>query len=153
MRPVKTRAGFALVIFAALALSACDSNAGPTEVKLGRDVCEMCGMIISDPRFIAEVRLADGQAHKFDDAGDAVNWLSQACVDPIQAKEFWAIDERDGKTWLDARSAVWLPAKTPMDYGFAAAPAGTPGAISFAEMRAKVLRPQYACKNDAKAKP
>ena len=48
-------------IAAGLLLGACDSGSGPVDVKLGRDVCEMCGMIISDPRFLAEVRLADGK--------------------------------------------------------------------------------------------
>lgn len=142
----------AALLVVALGSSGCDRDSGPAEVKLGRDVCEMCGMIISDPRFIAEVRLADGKLHKFDDAGDAVNWLSQACVAPAEAKEFWTMDSGNGKAWLDARKAFWRPAETPMSYNFGAVQPGTPGAIPFEAMRPKVLRPQYACKSGVQPK-
>ena len=113
-------------IAAGLLLGACDSGSGPVDVKLGRDVCEMCGMIISDPRFLAEVRLADGKIHKFDDVGDAVNWLSSGCHGLGDIKEFWVIDSVKGKTWLDARKAFYRRAETPMNYGFAAVAAHIP---------------------------
>ena len=129
-----------------LMVGGCEADAGPGEVKLGRDACENCGMIISDPRFVAEVRLADGKLHKFDDPGGAVNWLSRACVAPADAKEFWVIDSADGKSWLDARKAYYRAEATPMDYGFAAVAAAAPDAIPFAAMREKVLKPQNACK-------
>ena len=86
-----------VVIAAAFLLGACDFGSGPVDVKLGRDVCEMCGMIISDPRFIAEVRLGDGKIHKFDDVGDAVNWLSSGCHALAEVKEFWVTDSLKGK--------------------------------------------------------
>ncbi len=72
MTTVNAAARLAAVLVA-LSLGACEADAGPGEIKLGRDVCENCGMIISDPRFLAEIRLADGKLHKFDDVGDAVN--------------------------------------------------------------------------------
>jgi nitrous oxide reductase accessory protein NosL len=137
-------------VVAALSLGACDSNAGPADVKLGRDVCEMCGMIISDPRFLAEVRLSDGKLHKFDDVGDAVNWLSSHCAAPAGAKEFWVIDSANGKKWLDARAAFYRTAETPMNYGFGAVATQSADAVPFEAMRAKVARPQYACKSAPK---
>lgn len=88
-----------VAVAAALVLGGCDTSSGPVDVKLGRDVCEMCGMIISDPRFLAEVRLGDGKIHKFDDVGDAVNWLSAGCHALADVKEFWVIDSAHGKTW------------------------------------------------------
>jgi nitrous oxide reductase accessory protein NosL len=141
----------ASAIVAALLLGGCDSNSGPEDVKLGRDVCEMCGMIISDPRFVAEVRLADGKIHKFDDVGDAVNWLSQGCKAPADVKEFWVMDSANGKTWLDARTAFYRRAQTPMSYGFGAVSARTADGVSFETMRSRVSRAQYACKSAPKA--
>lgn len=134
-----------VAIVGALSLSGCDSSAGPADVKLGRDVCEMCGMIISDPRFVAEVRLTDGKLHKFDDAGDAVNWLSQHCAKPEDIKEFWVTDSAVGKSWLDARKAFYRRSATPMNYGFGAISATEPGAVTFEEMQKATLRPKYAC--------
>jgi copper chaperone NosL len=132
-------------------LGACDSDAGPVDVKLGRDVCEMCGMIISDPRFVAEIRLGDDKIHKFDDVGDAVNWLSAGCKSLADVKEFWVMDSVNGKAWLDARKAFYQSAGTPMSYGFGAISTQAPGAIAFEDMRARVSRPQYACKSVPKA--
>ena len=146
----RVSAAFEAAAFAAaLLLGACDSDAGPAEVKLGRDVCEMCGMIISDPRFITELRLADGKLHKFDDVGDAVNWLSSNCKTLAEVKEFWVMDSANGKAWLDARAAYYRSAETPMNYGYGAIAAAAPGAISFDDMRARVAKSQYACKKAA----
>lgn len=147
----------AFAFLAALALPACGEDKGPVAIKLGRDVCEMCGMIISDPRFLTEVRLADNKIHKFDDVGDAVNWLSAACKTPDDATEFWVIDSKNGKRWLDARKAFYRSAETPMNYGFGAVEEATPDSISFEAMRAKTSRAKYACKSasptDAPANP
>ena len=135
------------LILGMLPLAGCDSDTGPADVKFGRDVCEMCGMIISDPRFVTEVRLGDRSLHKFDDVGDAVNWLSAGCKVADDIKEFWVMDSANGKTWLDARQAFYRHAETPMNYGFGAVATQTPGTISFADMREQVLRPQNACKS------
>ena len=146
----RVSAAFEAAAFAAaLLLGACDSDAGPAEVKLGRDVCEMCGMIISDPRFITELRLTDGKLHKFDDVGDAVNWLTSNCKTLAEVKEFWVMDSANGKAWLDARTAYYRRAETPMNYGFGAIAAAAPEAISFEDMRARVARPQYSCNGAA----
>jgi len=145
-------AAFKSVVFAAaLLLGACDSGSGPVDVKLGRDVCEMCGMIISDPLFIAEVRLADGKIHKFDDVGDAVNWLSSGCHALADVKEFWVTDSAHGKTWLDARKAFYRRANTPMNYGFGAVATQAPDSVAFEDMRASVAREKYACKSAPKS--
>ncbi len=139
------------VIAAALLLGACDSGSGPVGVKLGRDVCEMCGMIISDPRFLAEVRLGDGKIHKFDDVGDAVNWLSSGCHALADVKEFWVIDSVNGKVWLDARAAFYRRAETLMNYGFGAVATQVPGSVAFEDMRTSVAREKYACKSAPKS--
>jgi len=133
---------FSLAAVLTAPLAACKPKSGPEPIHYDREVCEMCNMIISDPRFAAEIRAPDGSLHKFDDIGDAVHWLirqdwGKAGKAP---KEFWVMDMNDGKTWLDARKAWYVPGKTtPMDYGFGAVPEKVPGALGFAEMKKKVI--------------
>jgi copper chaperone NosL len=135
---------------ALLLLAACDNQSGPVEIKYDRDACEMCGMIISSPRYATEVRLAsDGKAHKFDDIGDALNWLEKECKGLAQAKEIWVMDSGDGKTWLDARQAFFRRGASPMNYNFAAVASPGEGAVDFAAMRAQALKPRYACPTQA----
>jgi nitrous oxide reductase accessory protein NosL len=128
-----------------LLLSGCGEASGPVEIKWDRDVCELCGMIISSPRYVAELRLADGKVHKFDDLGDALNWLEQQCVRPEQAKEIWVMESENGKIWLDARKVFYRRGKSPMNYNFAAIETAGEGALDFAAMRAQALRSRYAC--------
>ena len=123
-------------------LSGCGEEKGPVPVRYDRDVCEICNMIISDPRFAAEIRAPDGKVHKFDDIGDAIHWLHRQdwFKNGQQPKEFWVMNYHDGKTWLDARKAWYLPGViSPMDYGFGAVPQKEPGAISYEEMERRVL--------------
>ncbi len=130
-----------------LTLAACQADSGPVEIKYGRDVCEMCGMIISSPKFATELRVnGDSKVHKFDDIGDALNWLSSSCKSPTDIKELWVMDSTDGKTWLDARKAFYRRGNSPMNYNFAAIASQEPDAIPFEVLRGRVTQPQYACK-------
>lgn len=136
------RAVFALVPFTALALSGCmKQSEGPEEIHYGREVCAMCGMIISDPHFAAEIRGgANADLVKFDDIGDAVNWLKVKGWTDAEVKEFWVMDYAEGKTWLDARKSYYLGGvMSPMNYGFAAVGTAQEGALSFAEMQKRAL--------------
>lgn len=114
---------------------------GPEAVKLGRDVCELCRMIISDVRYAAEIR--GGTRHKlvlFDDVGCAVQWLQGSPWKEAPDTEFWVMDSRSGTTWLDARQAAYVPgAQTPMDFGFAAVAQAETGTVPYAAMADKVL--------------
>jgi copper chaperone NosL len=138
--------------FLLFALAACQQDKGPVEIKYGRDACEMCGMIISEPRYAAEVRVvADNKIHKFDDIGDAVNWLELQGVGLQGAKEIWVMDSDDGKTWLDARQASYRPGRSPMNYNFAAVAAPREGAVDFMTMRKQALK-QHNCASKEGAK-
>ena len=120
-------------------LAACGQESGPVQIKYDREACEMCGMIISSPRYVTEVRLAaDNKAHKFDDIGDAMNWLEKQCKTLGEAREIWVMDSTDGKTWLDARRAFFRHGgRSPMNYGFAAvaSPARAPSTLPPCERR------------------
>jgi len=140
----------AIGLFAGLPLlAACKPQIeGPEEIRWGRETCEICGMIISDPFFAAEIRGgADRKLYKFDDIGDAVHWLKMqdwaeaANVAPDQNPdqnpdiEFWVRDVETGTRWLDARGARYLTGLvSPMDYGFGAVESSGPDTISYPEM-------------------
>lgn len=115
---------------------------GPEEVRWGREVCVICGMIISDPRFAAELRGGpDRDLVKFDDIGDAVHWLGEQSWAQDPDIEFWVRDYETGTRWIDARDARYVSGVvSPMDYGFGAVESSGPDTLSFADMKAEVLK-------------
>lgn len=130
----------ALIPAALLLLAACGQDKGPVEIKYDRDACENCGMIISNPRYAAELRLAaDNSTHKFDDIGDAMNWLERQGGGLAGAREIWVMDSETGQSWLDARTAFYRHGESPMNYDFAAIRGPAPDAVDFAAMRSQAL--------------
>jgi len=133
-----------LAALAATPLAACGrKKSGPEKIRYDRDVCDICNMIISDPRFAAQVRAPNGKVYKFDDIGDAIHWIIRQ--DWYKAgqppKEFWVMNMNDGKTWLDAFRAWYVPGViTPMDYGYGAVPEKTDKAVSFGEIWKAVVK-------------
>jgi nitrous oxide reductase accessory protein NosL len=114
---------------------------GPEKIRYGREVCEICGMIISDPLYASEVRGGpDQRLVKFDDIGDAVHWLEMQPWKEDSGIEFWVMNSENGTDWMDARASYYLTGVvSPMDYGYAAIPAYEHGAVDFATMKAAVL--------------
>lgn len=130
----------ALLLGALLALSSCQAadGDGPEPVKFDRDVCQRCGMIISDRLFAAEVRGGPRQhTFKFDDVGCAAAWLATQPYAADPATRIWVTRLSDG-AWVNAREAHYLGGKTsPMGYGFGAVDANDPG-VGFEAMRKQV---------------
>ena len=136
------RRGFLALLGAAALLAACkEQTEGPEDIHWGRETCAICGMIISDARFAAEVRGGPDRALiKFDDVGDAVHWLSVQPWKNEENVEFWVMDSNTGADWLEARNVFYhTDAVSPMDYGYRAVPTQEPGAVSFEVMRAGVI--------------
>ncbi len=125
------------------ALGGCfgETETGPVKIVYGRDTCDYCRMIISDPRFAAQIRRGPGAtAYKFDDIGDAVFFLDEQAWKAEDAVEFWVMDVDKGRTWLDARAVYYLTGlQSPMAYGFGAVEAAGPDRITFRAMTEKVL--------------
>ncbi len=137
------------VLLAPLAACGKKSNwpEGMAEIKWDRDTCVRCNMVISDPRFAAELRGGEkNTAFKFDDIGCLVFWLrDKAAQFPWMAEaatRLWVADAADmsGATWLDARQAHYLGGRlSPMGYNFAAARDAVSGSLTFEAMREQVL--------------
>ncbi|MDT3737078.1 MAG: nitrous oxide reductase accessory protein NosL [Denitratisoma sp.] len=120
---------------------------GMAEIKWDRDTCVRCNMVISDPRFAAQMRGGEkNAAFKFDDVGCLVFWLrDKAAQYPWMAEpatRMWVADSTDmsGTTWLDARQAHYLGGRlSPMGYNFAAVRDAAPGSVTYVVMREQIL--------------
>lgn len=148
-----------VMVGALFALGACGDGdkSGPEDAHFDRDMCELCSMYISDPRFAAEVRGGEKmKLYKFDDIGCAINWLNDQEWANDEATEIWVANytsTREKMIWLDAREARYVGGEiSPMDYGLkAVAPtstaSGEPVGIDFVAMTNQILAetPNHIC--------
>ncbi len=139
-----------LLFILPLMLVGCNEpETGPGEIHFGRDICERCGMIITDPRYAAQIREPEGKLHKFDDIGDAVTWLNAKpwAMDP--KTEIWVMDNGTGTKWIEARSAHFIPGlMSPMAFGFGAYEEAKENSMSFESMLKKVLKSKISINCD-----
>lgn len=107
------------LILIALLLAACAGADGPPTVALDRTACAHCGMLVSDLRYAAALRLRPGEeARVFDDIGCMLQEWPRTGDGATAAA--WAMDV-DG-TWIDAREATFVRGaiRTPMGGGIVA---------------------------------
>ena len=142
-----------------LTLGACGEGdkTGPEDIIWDRDQGELCSMLISDPRFAAEVRGGEKKTlYKFDDIGCAINWLNRQPWSGDAATEIWVADytsTREQVLWHNAREARYVGGKiSPMDYGFGAVAPSTPASgealgIGFVALTTQILggKPNHIC--------
>jgi copper chaperone NosL len=112
-----------LVAVLLLVISACANNTAaepaPPLIHYGEDVCEFCGMIISDERYAAGYITQDGQEKIFDDMGGMFQYHLQN-QDEVVA--FFVHDYED-TAWIRAETAHYVMSKelpTPMLHGLVA---------------------------------
>src|SRR5262249_21348331 len=83
----------------------------------GKQVCGHCAMLVSDPRYAAQVLLKNGERVYFDDVGCMAAWETE------HAGTYTAdwVHDHDGAAWLKASTAQYRHgAQTPMDWGYTA---------------------------------
>jgi copper chaperone NosL len=106
-----------------MVLAACSSGSGeaqPPEIHYGEDVCDACGMLISEPKFAAAAVEEDGTARKFDDIGDLVAYYAQHAGAKVKA---YFVHDYPSEKWLRAEAAYFVQSpqiQTPMARGIAA---------------------------------
>lgn len=138
---------------AGLFFSGCgEETTGPVDIRWDRDVGVLCGMLISDARYAAQVRGGPKRrVYKFDDIGCAINWLNEQPWAGDAETEIWVAERtstRDAVRWLNAREARYVTADhTPMDYGFGAVMQSEPGSIDFVQLTDRILAeaPNHIC--------
>jgi copper chaperone NosL len=126
------RRGIAL---GALGLSACAPPEGPQPIVYDREPCAHCRMLISEPRFAAQLESQAGEVLSFDDPGCLLAELATRSSD---VRALWFHHHREDR-WLDGEHVGFLEVgQSPMGYGLAAVEVGTPGALSLAQARERV---------------
>jgi copper chaperone NosL len=105
----------ALVLFAL----ACDDASRPIEPVWGKQACAHCAMLLSEPRFGAQLTTEAGDRFYFDDPGCMAAFVHDRSP---RVRAMWV---REASGWVDAKSARYEAAASPMDYGFAPRAGGT----------------------------
>lgn len=106
-----------------LFIAACapqDNEPKPPAIAYGRDTCDACGMIISEPRFAAAILTMDGKTLKFDDAGEMFSYSGRH---PELKVRVWFVHDYNSQNWISGQTAFYLMAsgvKSPMGTGIAA---------------------------------
>lgn len=107
----------------------------PVPVAWDHAACDHCGMLISDPRFAAQLVTRDGERREYDDPACLFRDIAQ---DHPSLGNVWFHDSA-GDGWLPWSGVAFVPASgAPMDGGLAAV-VPAPGALSFGEASARVL--------------
>lgn len=144
----------ALVLAAALAGCAAPAAIEPPKMHYGADLCDHCGMIVTEERYaaaaLAETEPRRTSPRRFDDIGCLLAWESESTEATIAR----FVQDRDGGGWIVAERAVYLHSPslpTPMLSGLAAFSEASaaerfaathPGrVVSWSEIRALVSEP------------
>lgn len=96
------------------------SGPQPPDIAMGHDVCEQCGMVISEPRFACATVLNDGTIRKFDDIGDMVMYHFER---PDQQVSAYFVHDYNTEAWTRGEPAFYVRSdriKSPMGHGLAA---------------------------------
>lgn len=105
----------------ALALVSCEDGSTPKDPVWGKQACASCAMLVSDPKYAAQLTTEDGARQYFDDPGCMAAYVEERHP---SVRGMWVKD--DVGHWVDAKTARFAPgARSPMDYGFAAQGSGS----------------------------
>jgi hypothetical protein len=111
------------MLLVALAVACQGASDPPKDPVWGKQPCSSCAMLVSDPRFAAQLLTDSGDRLYFDDVG---------CM----AAFFIKRKTKGGQAWVRSNTGAWVQAglahfsngaKTPMDYGFEFSASGSLG--------------------------
>jgi copper chaperone NosL len=111
-----------LVLLSILLVGGCAPPAdtsGPPLIAYGQDVCDRCGMIISEEAYAAAYWTKGGEARRFDDIGGMLAYSGGAGE---EVASYWVHDFASGE-WIRAEEATFVmdaDLQTPMGFGIAA---------------------------------
>lgn len=119
MRPFNTFRHSLLVsvfLLIVLAISSC-AKRGPAPIYYGKDICDWCGMTISDPRFASEIVTYTGKVYKFDSIECMVSfYMSKNILNKTRAHLYVSDFMKPGK-FINAKKAIYFHSsalKSPM---------------------------------------
>ena len=109
----------ALLLFAAVGCGGSANTDEPPKIAYGQDVCERCGMIITEEKFAAAYWTEGGEARRFDDIGGMLAYITEESED---VASYWVHDFATSE-WIHAENAHYVvdsDLMTPMGFGIAA---------------------------------
>jgi copper chaperone NosL len=105
----------------AIVILACEDASRPLEPVWGKQACAHCAMLLSEPRFGAQLTTEAGDRYYFDDPGCMASFVRERAP-RVRVRAMWV---HDPSGWVDAKSARYELAASPMDYGYAPSSQGT----------------------------
>jgi len=131
-----------LIFLLGLTLAACAAQSDellPPDIAYGQDLCETCGMLIDQPQLAAASIDTAGQAHKFDEIGDMIQFHAE---NPTIQPQAWFVHDYSTEAWLRAESAFFVYSPdllTTMGHGLVAFETQTDAAAFAEPWQAQVL--------------
>jgi hypothetical protein len=103
------------LLLVSLIVVACDDATRAADPVWGKEACQSCAMLLSDPRFAAQLATEDGARVLFDDPGCMATWIAEGRG---KVRRAWV--RTAAGTWVDARTARYARGQpSPMGFGFA----------------------------------
>jgi len=106
-----------LLLFTYLLPLLTSCGGGPQPIRFGEDACDNCRMIISDPRFGAQLVTNKGKAFKFDDISCFWKYKNQQRLSDNDLSHQLVIDYNQPKKLIEVNNACILKSdaiKSPM---------------------------------------
>lgn len=123
-------------------LAACGAQSAevqPPEIVYGQDMCDVCGMLISEPHFASALVLENGDPVKFDDTGEM---FAYAASNPDLTVKAWFVHDYNTEAWVNGEAAYYVHVPgmmTPMGFGLASFEAQEAAQTFAAEQNVDVL--------------
>ncbi len=111
--------GLMLLLFT-VACTAQETGPQPPTLAYGQDICDECGMLISDARFASATLDLKGNVHKFDDISGMLMYHMDHPESQVRA---YFVHAYDTQTWLRGETAFYVQSpqiQSPMNDGIAA---------------------------------
>ena len=83
----------------------------PIPINYNHDQCDFCKMMISDPRYGAEIVTEKGKIYKFDSIECMPAFLRQVQMTNVNILSFWVVDFNTPQKLINAYKAVYLHSK------------------------------------------
>ena len=121
---MRTKYIISLILMACIGFIVACNNVNPKEptpptIHYGEDICELCGMIISEENHAAAYLTKDGHGHVFDDIGD----MFKSYQDNKEEVTALFVHNYEDKLWMRAELTYYVVNEeihTPMLSGIAA---------------------------------
>ncbi len=98
--------GFSLVILALL-FAGCGAHK-PRPLQLGQEQCAYCSMVVSDPKFGAELITTKGKIYPFDAIECLAAFVYTNKIPKDQIQSMWVVDFEELDKFVPAESAFYL---------------------------------------------